>query len=109
MRLKTEIWLKAYLHQCTAQAIPFYILHRGDADFGTVILRLNTRDGMNRILVQATGPDGEEAWMGALDGRAVPDDEAEVYLKRQTSIDPDAWVVEIEHPDAWHPFPGALL
>lgn len=109
MRLKTEIWLRAYLHQCTVKAIPFYVVYRGDPDFGTVILRLNLLDGRNRMLVQATAPDGEDGWMDAHHGQELTNREADAYIEKQTDIDPDAWVIEIEHAEGWHPFPGEMI
>jgi hypothetical protein len=40
--------------------------------------------------------DGRLGWIGALDGALVPEADADAFIARQTAMDPDLWVIEIE-------------
>lgn len=109
-RLPTELWLKAHLAQCSHQGIPAMVLRRGAAMGGLVVLRLDRRDGTVRVLSQTRDMDGRTAWLAAGGpGSALTEAEADAYLDRAVRRDPDLWVVEIEHPQAWHPFEGREL
>jgi hypothetical protein len=50
------------------------------------------------VYAGATAPDGEPAWLRALGDKAVPEKDADAYLARQATYDPDLWVLEIEDP-----------
>ncbi len=108
-RLPTELWVMAHVRRCNADAVPVYILRRGDRHGGALMLKLNQLDAGCRVLSQARDMDGRRAWIGAFDGALVPESEAESYIARAVDRDPDIWVVEIEHPEGWHPFEGKLL
>ena len=44
--------------------------------------------------------------MNAFREGLVSSERAEDYIERAIQRDPDVWVVEIEHPEGWHPFEG---
>jgi len=109
-RIDTRLWLDGHLRQLAAQGVFYTIVHKGDAARGAVALKLNMgRAAGCRVLTQAYDLEGEGGWLPALDGRAVPEAEADAYLQRLTSRDNDIWVVEIESRDGSHPFPGKNL
>ncbi len=95
-RLKTELWVKAHLRRCALQAAPAFVLHHGDDDSGMVLLKINTLADGCKIFTQARDLDGRLGWIGALDGARVPEADADAFIARQTAIDPDLWVIEIE-------------
>jgi hypothetical protein len=103
-RLKTGLWVKALVRRCDLAAIGIAVVARGDADAGTVLLKLSTRDEGCTVLSQTRGPDGELVWMRATGAAAVPESEADAYIARQRRRDPDLWVIEIESAA-----PGELL
>jgi hypothetical protein len=109
-RLPTKLWLDGYLRQHAATGQACYVTHRGEKAGGTVALRLilPQRQGC-RVLTQARDMDGNMGWMAAFEGRVVPEEEAEAYLARLISRDPDVWVVDLETRDGSHPFPGREL
>ncbi len=108
-RLPTELWVMAHVRRCNADAVPAYVVKRGDRTGGTLMLKLNQFDNGCRVLSQTRDADGNRAWLGAFDGAAVAEEEADAYIARAIDRDPDLWVVEIEHPEGWHPFEGTLL
>lgn len=109
-RLDTRLWLDGHLRQLAAKGGFYTIAHKGDDARGSVILKINMgRQAGCRVLTQAFSPDGIPGWLPALDGRDVPEDEADAYLQRTIARDSDVWVVEIESRDGSHPFPGRLL
>lgn len=109
-RLDTRLWLDGHLRQLAAGGTFYTIVHKGDDARGSVILKLNMgRVAGCKLLTQAYDMDGTPGWLPALEGRAVPEAEADAYLQRQINRDSDVWVVEIESRDGSHPFPGKLL
>ena len=108
-RIPTGLWVKAHLRRRSAQAVPAVVARRGDPHGGMVILKVNRLDLGCRVLTQTRDLDGVLAWMPALNGDLVPEDEADQYISRQTSRDPDIWVVEIEARNGEHGFEGREL
>ena len=99
----------AHVRRCLAAAVPVYVARRGDAHAGTAVLKLNRGAPGCGVLVQTRDAAGRLAWLRAFDGAWVAEREADAWIDRATSRDPDLWVVEIEHPDGWHPFEGRAL
>ncbi|MCZ6605641.1 MAG: DUF1491 family protein [Alphaproteobacteria bacterium] len=108
-RLRTDLWLSSHLRRCSDQGVPATVVHRGEAQSGTVVLKLNLAGQGCRVLTQSRGLDGEMGWLPALEGKLVDEAEADAYVERTIGRDPDIWVVEIEHRDGWHPFEGEIF
>lgn len=108
-RLPTDLWIRAHLRRCTVEGIPATVVHRGEGNRGTVLLKLNQFEEGCRILTQTRDLDGRFGWLPALKGALVPEAEADAYIARAVDRDPDLWVVEIEDRQGWHPFEGKIL
>ena len=94
-RLKPGLWVKAQLRLCDRAGIALTVLRRGDADGGSVILKILGPDGRADVLAQATGPTGGIGWLRPLGAGPVDEAEADSYIARQGDFDPDIWVLEI--------------
>ena len=108
-RLPTDVWVMAQVRRCNAKAVPAIVVRKGEAKGGTLLLKINQLDQGCRVLSQARDLDGKLGWLAAFDGALVPETEADAYVGRAVTRDPDLWVVEIEHRDGWHPFDGKVL
>jgi hypothetical protein len=98
-RLKTELWVQAQIRVCDRNLMPIAVVHKGDADRGSVLLRLLRRDGRCLVLRRMTTFEGEAGWMVVAGGGEVSEEDARAYGEREVERDRDLWVVEIEDFD----------
>jgi len=92
-RLTSEFWVSAYRKLLELHNIPIFLRERGDNTAGAVLVKLNTLDG-NAILYQrGFAFDGPRGWEVLAEGEDLIVEEA---ISRQSSFDPDLWVLEIE-------------
>lgn len=93
-RLTAGFWVDAYLHRLMLEGIPAYVLQRGDATAGAVLVKCARLDGTavacQRVLDLMTE---QRRWEVLLDG---PEAEVDAAITRQRGFDPDLWVIEIE-------------
>lgn len=96
-RLATHIWIGALRHRLEAEAVPFYILARGDAAAGAVALIAAKRDGQAALWMREydIGAD-RQIWRVTAEGPAA---EISARARRQREFDPDLWLVEVEADD----------
>jgi hypothetical protein len=98
-RLKAEIWVKALIRRCEAAGAAAMVVRRGDTSSGSVLVKLNTLDGQAQVLSPARDGAGELIWIARPKG---PEAEADAWIEKQRSFDPDIWVVEIEDREGRH-------
>jgi len=108
-RLKTNIVVSAALRRSSQHAIPMVVARRGDADAGTILVKLNQLELGCTVLTQTRTPKGELAWLKATGAAPVDEATADAYIARQVKRDPDLWVVEIEDRAGRSLFDGAIL
>jgi len=100
MRVKSEIWVRAYLRRCQARAVPVVIVRRGDAAAGAIFISVDRLDGT--VLLYGPAPAGlnggemDRRWVRCLGTGAVASADASLYLARQLEFDPDLWILEVE-------------
>jgi hypothetical protein len=106
MRLKSGVWVSAYVRRCFVEGAFAVIRRRGEEEAGAIFIKVNRLDDTADVY----GPAPQAAIGGDLDsgqpfGRAfspamktmpAPDAEAEAYLARQIRFDPDLWIIETE-------------
>ncbi len=106
MRLKSEIWVKAYLRRCQYNGAPCVVARHGDDDAGAIFIKVVRAGGTAAVFSPAPAglddADIDRRWVSRFKGEFVPEAEAEAMLKREASFDSDIWVVEIEDREGRH-------
>src|SRR5262245_58412273 len=106
MRLKSEVWVKAYIRRCVALGVPATVVHHGDDDAGAIYIRVNRLDGTSLLFGPTPAGFGHAAedrrWTPYLNAAGNADMQVETFLQRESDTDPDLWIVEIETRDGEH-------
>ena len=93
-RLTADFWVRAYLARLRLADIPAYVVARGDATAGAVLVKLSTLDGQARLFQRSIDPaTGGRVWTVLVQGAEAETDAA---IGRQRARDPDLWVIEVE-------------
>lgn len=107
-RLPTRTWVQAGLALCSGRGVPAAVLSKGDPHTGVVLLKVALLDGTARLLTQQRDLDGVLRWVDALPKETTPAEaDADAYVARARSRDPDLWVIEIEDRNGRNPFDAA--
>jgi len=113
MRIRSEIWVKAYLRRCEVAGVPAVVVRRGDDQAGAIYLSINRLDGT--VSLYGPAPAGletgstERRFVICLSSDRVAGREADRYLVREAEFDSDFWVVEIEDREGRHHLVDAEL
>ncbi len=103
MRLRSDIWVAAYLRRRNAEGSFAVLRRRGAAEAGAIVIKIDRLDG--RVAVYGPAPQSliadlprgvdrfftrmhQTEWIDSAD--------AEARLTRQVRFDPDLWIVEVE-------------
>jgi hypothetical protein len=98
-RLKTELWVQAFLRRCQIDGKFGAVLHRGHADAGALMVVINHLDGTLSLLVPPPGEAYDDSGNRLFENNTPkplvwPD--LDEKIRRARRIDPDLWVIEIE-------------
>ena len=93
-RLTADLWVSAYLTRLRLADIPAYVIARGDATAGAVVVKVATLDGNARAFQRSFDLMSDtRIWVVLVEGAERDVDTA---IARQRSRDPDLWVIELE-------------
>lgn len=100
MRLRSDIWVAAYLRRCAHEGSYAVLRRRGAAEAGAIFVKIDRLDGFAALYGPAPQSELEpgqdrlfarlhrEPWIDAA--------QAEKKLASQIRFDPDLWIVETE-------------
>lgn len=98
MRLKSELWVKAYLRAAVVAGAPGVVVHRGDTDAGAIFIKVARLDGSADLYGPApaglSSIDGERRW--SVLAVAAPESDIDARLVSERRMDSDIWIVEVE-------------
>lgn len=93
-RIKTSLWVEAHLRTCFAADQPAFVVARGDADRGGVLLKIDRFSAGIILLERTLDFDGTRVWRQLLVGADAATTSEQITKKR--AFDEDLWVLEIE-------------
>ncbi len=108
MRLKSAIWVAAYVRRCNGQGAFAVVRRRGAEEAGAIFLKLNRLDGTADLFGPApqTAFDDarpiDRAFSRCFGNDPVPEQKVEDRLAREIRFDPDVWIVEVEDQEGRH-------
>jgi hypothetical protein len=102
MRLKSAIWVAAYVRRCHGDGAFAAVRRRGAEEAGAIFIKLNRLDGTAELFGPAPQSAFDEAhpsdraFIRSFGEAPVPEAKVEERLAREIRFDPDAWIVEVE-------------
>jgi hypothetical protein len=101
MRLKSAIWVAAYLRRCQSEGVFGAVRRRGAEEAGAVFVKVATLDGNAMLYApapQTVYDDSRpiERIFSATSREPVPEASVEERLAKEIRFDPDVWILETE-------------
>jgi len=116
MRLKSGIWVAAYLRRAQIEGAYAVVRRRGAEEAGAVFIIISRLDGTASLYGPAPQSAFDEAqpaerMFSAVLGSEAPVAEADIEarLAREMRYDPDIWIVEVEDRTGRHFLDRALV
>ena len=109
MRLKSAIWVAAYLRRCNVEGLFAAVRRRGAEEAGAIYIKLTRLDGTATLYGPAPQTAFDDAQptdraFAAVVGYPQPakDSDVEAKLAREIRFDRDVWIVEVEDREGRH-------
>ena len=116
MRLKSGIWVAAYIRRCHIEGAFAAVRRRGAEEAGAVFIKISRLDGSATLYGPAPQSVFDEAKPAdriftIILGRdaPVPEADIEARLVREIRYDPDVWIVEAEDRAGRHFLDDAVV
>ena len=108
MRLKSAIWVAAYVRRCHIEGAYAVVRRRGAEEAGAIFIKLTRLDGTADLYGPApqsafdeSGP-VERAFTHCLKREPAAEADVEARLAREIDFDPDVWILEVEDRNGRH-------
>ena len=108
MRLKSAIWVAAYIRRCNGEGAFAAVRRRGAEEAGAIFIKLNRLDGTAELFGPApqTAFDdarpADRAFSRSFGQEPVPEAEGRGRARAEIRFDPDVWIVEVEDRNGRH-------
>jgi hypothetical protein len=102
MRLKSALWVAAYLRRCQVEGAFAVVRRRGAEEAGAVFVRISRLDGTSDLFGPApqstfdTVRAADRSFSPSFAKQPAPDAAVDAYLAREVKFDSDVWIVEVE-------------
>ncbi|SFL99560.1 hypothetical protein SAMN03159423_4781 [Bradyrhizobium sp. NFR13] len=107
MRLKSAIWVAAYLRRCQTEGVFGAVRRRGAEEAGAVFVKVALLDGTAMLYTPAPQSAYDESRptdrvFAPSPPQPVEERKIEERLQKEISFDPDVWIVETEDKAGRH-------
>jgi hypothetical protein len=108
MRLKSAIWVAAYVRRCNGENAFAVVRRRGAEDAGAIFIKLNRLDGTAELFSPAPQTEfndampADRAFARTFGTEPAPEQKVEEKLAREARFDPDLWIIEVEDRNGRH-------
>ena len=107
MRLKSGIWVAAYVRRCNVEGLFAAVRRRGAEEAGAIFIKINRLDGTGDLYGPAPQTAFDDSptdrmFAACLKEPAQPETDIEARLQREIRFDPDLWIVEVEDRQGRH-------
>jgi hypothetical protein len=102
MRVKSGIWVAAYVRRCHIEGAFAAVRRRGADEAGAIFVKISRLDGTAELFGPAPQSSFDEArpsdraFVRCLKVQPAPEADVETFLAREIKFDPDVWIVEVE-------------
>ncbi|MBI5262538.1 MAG: DUF1491 family protein [Bradyrhizobium sp.] len=101
MRLKSGIWVAAYLRRCQTEGVFGAVRRRGAEEAGAVFVKVSLLNGNAMLYVpapQSAYDDSRpiERFFVPISAEPLPEAAVEERLTKEIRFDPDVWIIEAE-------------
>jgi hypothetical protein len=102
MRLKSAIWVAAYVRRCNGEGAFAAVRRHGADEAGAIFIKINRLDGTADLFGPAPQSAFDEAqpmdraFSACLKDQPAPEAKVEERIVREVRFDSDAWVLEVE-------------
>jgi hypothetical protein len=107
MRLKSSIWVAAYLRRCQTEGVFGAVRRRGAEDAGAVFVKTALMNGTAMLYLPAPQTVYDDSrpidrFFVPMSPEPIPEPAVEERLGKEIRFDPDVWIVEIEDKEGRH-------
>lgn len=89
--------MDALIRRAQIEGASVFVLQKGDAERGSVLIKVATLDGSARLYAPGMGMDGGRVFTDLVAQGVGPDEAGiDAYISRTRDRDSDVWVLEIE-------------
>lgn len=102
MRLKSAIWVAAYVRRCNIEGSFAAVRRRGAEEAGAIFVKISKLDGTAALFGPAPQTAFDDArpvehlFTSFFAQGFVPEVDVEAKIAREQNFDPDLWLVEVE-------------
>jgi hypothetical protein len=102
MRLKSAIWVAAYIRRCNLEGAFAALRRRGAEEAGAIFVKINRLDGTAELFGPAPqsvfdmARPADRLFTACLTEQPASEAKVEERLARELRFDPDVWIVEVE-------------
>ena len=108
MRLKSVIWVSAYVRRCQVEGVYAVVRRHGADEAGAIFIKIDRLDGTADLYGPAPQTAFDEArpperlFIACLPKPAGSEADIEARLGRELRFDPDIWIVDVEDREGRH-------